>query len=28
VVADKRLGETCIADLDMDELPHWEWPAR
>ena len=28
VVLDKRLGETLIANLDMDELPHWQWPAR
>jgi predicted ATPase len=28
VVLEKRLGETRIANLDMSEIPRWEWPAR
>lgn len=28
VVLEKRLGETCIANLDMGEIPPWHWPAR
>ncbi|KAF1067983.1 MAG: hypothetical protein GAK39_03746 [Variovorax sp.] len=28
VVLEKRLGETRIANLDMGEIPRWEWPAR
>ncbi len=28
VVLEKRLGETRIANLDMDQIPRWEWPAR
>jgi len=28
VVLEKRLGETRIANLDMSEIPRWEWPVR
>jgi len=28
VVLEKRFGETRIANLDMSEIPRWEWPAR
>ena len=28
VVLEKRLGETRIANLDMDQIPRWEWPVR
>ncbi|PIF76956.1 putative ATPase [Variovorax sp. 54] len=28
VVLEKRFGETRIANLDMSEMPRWEWPAR
>ncbi|RZL63238.1 MAG: ATP-binding protein [Variovorax sp.] len=28
IVLEKRLGETHIANLDMSEIPHWQWPAR
>jgi predicted ATPase len=28
VVLEKQFGETRIANLDMSEIPRWEWPAR
>lgn len=28
VVLEKRFGETRIANLDMSEIPRWEWPTR
>lgn len=28
VVLEKRLGETCLANVDDCDLPHWQWPAR
>jgi len=28
VVLEKKFGETRIANLDMSEIPRWEWPTR
>ena len=28
IVLDKTLGETRIANLDMDDIPHWQWATR
>lgn len=28
VVLEKRFGETRIANLDMSEIPRWDWPTR
>ena len=28
VVLEKQFGETSIANLDMSEIPRWEWPTR
>lgn len=28
VVLEKQFGETRIANLDMSDIPRWEWPAR
>jgi predicted ATPase len=28
IVLEKTLGETSIVNLDMGDIPHWQWPTR